>query len=58
MHLFGMLKDIQPAGTELSTDGADAALVTANGEVKGRLSGVRLALGDAVVGREAYLTTV
>jgi len=56
MHLYGRLKDMEPAGTELTMEGADAVLATVKGEIVGRLTGVRLLLGDAVVGREALLT--
>jgi len=56
VHVYGKLRDIQPAGTELKMEGTDSALVTASGEVKARLAGLHLALGEALVGREALLT--
>jgi hypothetical protein len=37
-------------------DGAETGLVTANGELKGRISGLRLRLGDALVGQQAFVS--
>jgi hypothetical protein len=56
VHVSGALKDIQPLGTELRTVGPDAALVTVDGNVKGRITGVHFILGNAVVGEEAHLS--
>lgn len=56
VHLYGLLTDLEATGTHLGMEGADAALVTVGGEVKGRLSNLQLELGDALVGQEALLT--
>jgi hypothetical protein len=56
MHLFGKLADLEASGTELRTEGSGSVLVTADGQKKGRLAQVRLQLGEATVGREAYVT--
>jgi hypothetical protein len=59
VHMFGLLKDLHPAGTVLTmVDGAETELVTAAGESRGRISGLRLRLGDALVGQEAYVSAV
>jgi hypothetical protein len=57
VHINGKLKDIEPTGTELHTDGPDTPLVTADGEVKARLSGVRMAMRESIVGAEAHVST-
>lgn len=57
VHVFGKLLDLHPAGTELEMDGPDAALATVDGEVRGRLTGVRLRLGEALVGETAAVNT-
>jgi hypothetical protein len=57
VHLSGALKDVQPLGTELRMQGPDAALATVDGDIAGRLTGVHLVLGDAVVGEEAHLSS-
>ena len=56
VHLFANLEDLQPTGAELEMDGPDAALVTVNGEIKGRLAGATLKFCDALVSQEAYMT--
>jgi hypothetical protein len=56
VHLNGQLKDIEPTGTELHMEGSDSALVTADGEVKARLTGVRLAMRESILGAEAYVS--
>ena len=56
MHLFGKIADLEASGTELATEGPGSVLVTADGQKKGRLAQVRLQLGEATVGREAYVT--
>jgi hypothetical protein len=56
VHVYGMLRDLDAMGTELSMVGPDSALVNAAGEVKGRLGGLRIQFGDALVGQEALLT--
>lgn len=56
VHLSGQLKDLEPAGTSLSSDYADAALLTADGTPKARLTGVTLTLGESLVGTEAYVS--
>jgi hypothetical protein len=56
MHLFGKIADPEASGTELATEGPGSVLVTADGQKKGRLAQVRLQLGEATVGREAYVT--
>lgn len=53
VHVAGKLRDIEATGTELSMAGSDAALVTADGTAKARLTGVRLAMRDAHVGETA-----
>lgn len=57
VHLKGKLKDLEPDGTTLSTDHADAALLAEDGTPKARLTGVSMSLGEALVGTEAYVTT-
>jgi hypothetical protein len=56
VHVGGKLKDLDPAGTELRLDGADAPLATTDNEVKARLTGVQLAMRDAVVGEQAHVS--
>lgn len=56
VHVAGKLKDLDATGTELTMGGADAALVTTDGEVKARLTGVQLATRDSVVGEQAHVT--
>jgi hypothetical protein len=53
VHVAGKLRDLDATGTELGLVGADAALVTTDGQVKARLTGVQLATRDAVVGETA-----
>jgi len=55
-HLRGQLKDIEPNGTRLSTDHVDTALLTADGQAGARLTGVSVAVGDALVGTEAHVS--
>nr|WP_245920135.1 DUF6004 family protein [Actinomadura mexicana] len=52
-HIAGKLRDLDATGSELSMVGADAPLVTTDGTVKARLTGVRLAMRDAHVGETA-----
>jgi hypothetical protein len=56
VHLSGQLKDLEPNGTVLTADHADAALRTEDGTSRARLTGVTLKLGDALVGAEAYVS--
>lgn len=56
VHLSGKLKDIEPAGTTLSSDHADAPLLTADGTAKARLTGVTMRVAEALVGTEAYVS--
>jgi len=56
VHLRGELKDLEPDGTRLWADHSDAALVTADGMTGARLTGVEVAMGDALVGTEAYVS--
>lgn len=56
VHVSGWLKDVDPQGTELTMDGADAPLVTADGQFKARLTSAQLMMGAAVVGQEAPVT--
>jgi len=53
VHLRGQLKDIEPNGTQLSADHVDSALLTGDGTLRARLTGVQLAMGDALVGAHA-----
>jgi len=53
VHLRGTLKDIEPNGTRLRADHVDAALLTTDGKAGVRLTGVELAMGDALVGTQA-----
>jgi hypothetical protein len=53
VHVVGKLRDLEATGTELSMAGSDSALVTADGTVKARLSGLRLAMRDTHVGATA-----
>jgi hypothetical protein len=53
VHVSGKLKDMEATGTELHMDGADAAMVTTEDEVKARLTGLTLAMRDAFVGEHA-----
>jgi hypothetical protein len=56
VHLRGELKDIEPEGTVLTADHADSALVTGAGTPTARLTGVDLAMGEALVGTEAHVS--
>lgn len=56
VHIRGMLKGMEPEGTTLKADHADAALLTTDGKVKGRLTGVALAFGESLVGTEAHVS--
>lgn len=56
VHLSGKLKDVEPAGTALAADHADAALLTEDGTPRARLTGVTMKLGEALVGAEAYVS--
>lgn len=53
VHVSGKLRDLEPAGSELGMAGSGAALVTTDGAIRARLTGVRLALRDAHVGETA-----
>jgi hypothetical protein len=53
VHVAGKMMGLESTGTELSMAGADAPLVTADGAVKARLTGVHLAMRDAYVGETA-----
>jgi hypothetical protein len=53
VHLRGQLKDIEPQGTILRADHVDSALLTESGKGGVRLTGVELAMGEALVGTEA-----
>lgn len=53
VHVAGKLRDLDATGTELSMAGADSALVSPDGTVKARLTGIRLAMRDALVGETA-----
>lgn len=55
-HLRGQLKDLEPNGTRLQADHADTALLTPGGGAGARLVGVEVAMGDALVGTEAYVS--
>lgn len=55
VHLRGDLAGLEPNGTRLTADG-DTALVTADGTTTARLTNVTMALGEAVVGTEAYVS--
>jgi len=56
VHLSGKLKDIEPAGTTLAAEYADAAMLTADGKSLARLTGVTMRMGEALVGTEAYVS--
>jgi hypothetical protein len=56
VHLRGELKDLEPLGTVLTADHADSALLNEAGVPEARLTGVSLAVGDALVGEEAYVS--
>lgn len=53
VHLRGQLKDVEPQGTRLRADHVDSALLTEDGKAGVRLTGVELAMGEALVGTEA-----
>jgi hypothetical protein len=53
VHLRGQLKDIEPNGTRLRADHVDSALLTSDGKTGVRLTGVELAMGEALVGTQA-----
>ncbi|TQF05940.1 hypothetical protein E6W39_31585 [Kitasatospora acidiphila] len=53
MRLAGKLSGLEPTGTELRTEGAATPLKTPSGEVKARLTEVRLTMRDAYVGEYA-----
>ena len=52
----GLIKDVDPAGTELRMHGTGVPLVSADGQVRARLTGARFAMGESVLGLEAYVT--
>jgi hypothetical protein len=56
VHLSGKLTDLEPAGTTLSADYADAALLSEDGKSVARLVGVTMKVGESLVGTEAYVT--
>jgi hypothetical protein len=56
VHLSGKLTDLEPAGTTLSADYADAALLSEDGKSMARLVGVNMKVGESLVGTEAYVT--
>jgi|GEM_PF-2376504 len=56
VHLRGQLKDIEPNGTRLHADHVDTALLTADGKPGVRLTGVEVAMGEALVGTEAHVS--
>jgi hypothetical protein len=56
VHLSGKLTDLEPAGTTLSTDYADAALLSEDGKSVARLVGVNMKVGESLVGTEAYVS--
>jgi hypothetical protein len=56
VHLRGQLKDIEPNGTQLRADHADTALLTVDGKAGARLTGITVAMGDALVGTEAHVS--
>ncbi|WP_026421239.1 DUF6004 family protein [Actinokineospora inagensis] len=53
VHLAGKLSDLDPNGTTLTMSGTDAALVTTGDEVKARITGLTLAMREAIVGEHA-----
>lgn len=55
-HVRGALPDVEVTGTELTKDGGDVALVTADGEFAAWLKAIDLRLGEAQVGRVAHIT--
>jgi Family of unknown function (DUF6004) len=57
IHINGKLTDIEPTGTQLSMDGPDSALVTADGQTKARLSNIRMAMRESIIGAEAHVST-
>jgi hypothetical protein len=56
VHVAGKLRGLEATGSELTMDGTDAALVSADGTPKARLSGVRMVMREAVVGEQAHVT--
>jgi hypothetical protein len=56
MHLCGQLQDLEGTGTELQTEGPQSILVSVDGSPKGHIRELRMRLGEATVGREAYVT--
>ncbi|MGV9309726.1 DUF6004 family protein [Nonomuraea sp. NPDC003727] len=57
VHVGGKLTDLELTGSELTLQGADAPLVTTDGTVKARLTGIRLALRAAIVGEHAAVNS-
>jgi hypothetical protein len=55
-HLRGQLKDLEPSGTSLVADNADTAMLTESGAAGVRLTGVSVAMGEALVGTEAHVS--
>ncbi|WP_173745316.1 DUF6004 family protein [Actinoplanes sp. TFC3] len=53
VHINGKLRDMDATGTELTLDGTDTALVTTDGQARGRLTGVTLVMREATVGETA-----
>lgn len=56
VHVAGKLRGLEATGSELTMDGTDAALVSADGTPKARLTGVRMVMREAVVGEQAHVT--
>jgi len=56
VQLSGQLKDLEPAGTTLTADHADAALLNEQGSPVARLTGVSVAMGEALVGEQAHVS--
>lgn len=53
VHVNGKMRDMEATGTEIKLDGSDTALLTADGQPRARLTGVHLAMRDALVGEHA-----
>lgn len=57
VHLGGQMRDMEAVGTQLSMSGADAPMVTEQDEVKARITGLKLKMSDAYVGKTAAVNS-
>jgi uncharacterized protein DUF6004 len=56
VHIAGKLRDIEATGSELTLTGPGTALTDAAGTPKARITGIKLAMRDALVGEHALVS--